>query len=102
MSGSDVIRVLSFLVLAALVASLAAPAQAQADFMKECLVTSSQKTCDCIYQRLPADKRAAAVDGMRKSNAATQPGGNLLDPSTLTPEQMQGLDAVVQAQAYCM
>ena len=39
---------------------------------------------------------------MRKSNAATQPGGNLLDPSTLSQEQMQGLDAVVIAQASCM
>jgi 3-hydroxyisobutyrate dehydrogenase-like beta-hydroxyacid dehydrogenase len=95
-------RVLSFLVVGAVAASIAAPARAQEDFMKECMVTSSQKTCDCIYQRLPADKRAAAVAGMKKSNAATQPGGNLLDPSTLTPEQMQGLDAVVQAQAYCM
>ena len=55
-----------------------------------------------IVRRCPADKRAAAIAGMRKSNASTQPGGNLLDPSTLSPEQMQGLDAVVIAQASCM
>jgi hypothetical protein len=72
------------------------------DFMKECLVTGSQRMCDCISSKLPADKRAAAIEGMRKSNAATQPGGNLLDPATLTQEQMQGLDAVVLAQASCM
>ena len=38
---------------------------------------------------------------MRKSNRAMEPGGNLLDPSNLTQEQMQGLDAVVIAQANC-
>jgi len=77
-------------------------ALAQDEFMKECLVTGSQRMCDCMSAKVPADKRAAAVEGMRKSNAATQPGGNLLDPSTLTPEQMQGLNAVVAAQASCM
>jgi len=95
-------RVLSFLVAGAVTASLLAPARAQDEFMKECLVTGSQKLCDCIAGKVPADKRAAAVAGMRKSNQATQPGGNLLDPSSLTPEQMQGLDAVVLAQASCM
>jgi len=48
-----------------------------------------------------ADKRAAAIDGLRKSNAATQPGGNPVDLK-FTQEQMQGLDAVVAAQASCM
>jgi hypothetical protein len=95
-------RVLSFVVAGAVTASLLGPAQAQDEFMKECLVTGSQKMCDCIAGKVPADKRAAAVAGMRKSNQATQPGGNLLDPSTLTSEQMQGLDAVVLAQASCM
>ena len=89
-------------VLCVLVSSLSGVAHAQDEFMKECLVTGTQKTCDCISAKVPADKRAAAVVGMRKSNAATQPGGNLLDPSTLTQEQMQGLDAVVIAQASCM
>ena len=68
------------------------------DFMTECLVTGSQKMCECMSGKIPADKRAAAVEGMRKSNASTQPGGNLLDPSTLSQEQMQGLDeATVEA-----
>ena len=95
-------RVLSFLVAGAVAASLPGSVQAQDAFMKECMVTGSQKMCECMSGKVPADKRAAAVDGMRKSNAATQPGGNLLDPSTLTPEQMQGLDSVVIAQASCM
>jgi hypothetical protein len=89
-------------VVGAVVLGLLGPAQAQDEFMKECLVTGSQKMCECIAGKVPADKRAAAIAGMRKSNAALQPGGNLLDPSTLTPEQMQGLDAVVLAQASCM
>jgi hypothetical protein len=88
------------LVVCVLGGSLADAAWAD-DFMKECLVTSSQKTCDCISANLPADKRAAAIEGMRKSNAATKPGGDAVDLK-LTQEQMQGLDAVVAAQASCM
>ena len=84
-----------------LVAGLSTAVHAD-DFMNECLVTGSQKMCQCMSDKIPADKRAAAVEGMRKSNASTQPGGNLLDPSTLSQEQMQGLDAVVIAQASCM
>ena len=81
----------------------AVPVQAQDDeFMKACTATTPQKTCECISSKLPADKRAAAIEGLRKSNAAMAPGGNLLDPSNLTQEQMQGLDAVVIAQASCI
>ena len=90
------------LVVAVLAAGLSGAARADDEFMKECLVTGTQKMCECISSKMPADKRAAAVAGMRKSNASTQPGGNLLDPSTLSQEQMQGLDAVVIAQASCM
>jgi len=88
------------LVVCVLGESLAGTAHAD-DFMKECLVTSSQKMCECISAKLPADKRAAAIDGLHKSNAATQPGGNPIY-LTFTQEQMQGLDAVVAAQASCM
>jgi hypothetical protein len=90
------------LVVAVLAAGLSGAARADDEFMKECLVTGTQKMCECISSKMPADKRTAAIAGMRKSNAATQPGGNLLDPATLSPEQMQGLDAVVIAQASCM
>jgi len=96
-------RLISFgFVICVLAAGLSGAARADDEFMKECLVTGTQKMCDCISSKMPADKRAAAIVGMRKSNAATQPGGNLLDPSTLSQEQMQGLDAVVIAQASCM
>jgi len=95
-------RMVSFgLVCCVLAAGLSTAVRAD-DFMTECLVTGSPKMCECMSAKIPADKRAAAVAGMRKSNASTQPGGNLLDPSTLSQEQMQGLDAVVIAQASCM
>lgn len=89
------------LVLGVLVAGLSGAAQAQEDFMGECRVTASEKMCQCIFANLPANQRAAALAGMRKSNAAVRAGGAPLDPSTLTPEQMQGLNAVVLAQAAC-
>jgi hypothetical protein len=52
--------------------------------------------------QIPADKMPAAVAAMRKSNAAMSEGGNPLDPSTLPPAEMQGLQQVVLAQAACM
>jgi hypothetical protein len=95
-------RMVSFgLAVCMLAAGLSTAVRAD-DFMNECLVTASQKMCECMSDKVPADKRTAAISGMRKSNASTQPGGNLLDPSTLSQEQMQGLDAVVIAQASCM
>jgi hypothetical protein len=75
--------------------------RAEDEFMKECLVTGSPKMCECMYANVPPEKRAAAIDGMRRSNAITGPGGNLTDPSKLSPEQMRGLDIVVSAQAAC-
>lgn len=85
----------------AFVFALPAGAQAQDAFMQACTMTTPQKMCECISSKVPADKRQAAIEGMLKSNKAMEPGGNLLDPSNLTQEQMQGLDAVVIAQANC-
>ncbi|MBI3197775.1 MAG: hypothetical protein HYZ40_09765 [Rhodospirillales bacterium] len=83
--------------------ALGQPAGAQADdFMKECMVTASQKMCECIAARIPADQRANAIVGLRKSNASVAVSGNLLDPASLSQNEMQGLNAVVAAQAYCM
>jgi hypothetical protein len=84
-----------------LVAGLSTAARAD-DFMKECMVTASEKMCTCIAGRIPADQRANAIVGMRKSNASVAVSGNLLDPATLNQNEMQGLNAVVAAQAYCM
>jgi hypothetical protein len=83
------------------VSALATGSQAQDAFMQVCMQTTPQKMCECISAKIPADKRQAAIEGLRKSNAAMAPGGNLLDPSNLSQEQMQGLDAVVIAQANC-
>jgi hypothetical protein len=83
--------------------ALGLPAAAQADdFMKECMVTASQKMCECIAGRIPADQRANAIVGLRKSNASVAVSGSLLDPASLSQNEMQGLNAVVAAQAYCM
>ena len=85
------------------VLAVAWPASAQTDdFMKECMVTASEKMCSCMSARIPAEQRANAIDGLRKSNASVSVSGNLLDPNTLNQNQMQGLNAVVAAQAYCM
>jgi hypothetical protein len=83
------------------IAALPAGLQAQDAFLQACMQTTPQKMCECISSKLPADKRQAAIEGLQKSNAAMAPGGNLLDPSNLSQEQMQGLDAVVIAQANC-
>ncbi len=85
----------------AFVSALTTGAQAQDAFLQACMKTTPQQMCECISSKLPADKRQAAIEGLQKSNAAVAPGGNLLDPSNLTQEQMQGLDAVVIAQANC-
>jgi hypothetical protein len=95
-------RFAACLPVAAVVLALASgPAPAQDAFMPACMKTASQQMCECISAKIPPDKRQAAIEGLQKSNAAVAPGGNLLDPSNLTQEQMQGLDAVVIAQANC-
>lgn len=98
-----VFGVMGVVFVAALATSSAMPGRAQVQdaFMQACMTTTPQKMCECISAKLPADKRQAAIEGLRKSNAAMAPGGNLLDPSNLSQEQMQGLDAVVIAQADC-
>lgn len=78
------------------------PASRADELMQECLVTASEKMCQCIISRIPADQRANAVLGLRKSNQSVSVSGNLLNPSTLSQQEMQGLNAVVAAQAYCM
>ena len=89
--------------LAALALTVGFSSASRADeLLKECMVTASEKMCQCIIGRIPADQRANAVLGLRKSNQSVSVSGNLLNPSTLSPQEMQGLNAVVAAQAYCM
>ena len=90
---------LSVAVLAILVSE---EVRAQGDFMSVCRTTSTEKTCTCMQGQIPADKMAGAIAAMQKTNAAMNQGGTPLDPSTLPPAEMQGLQAVVLAQANCM
>ena len=94
----------SIIAISAVVVMLgASPAtQAQSDFMSVCRTTGSEKSCQCMQGQIPADKMPNAIAAMRKSNAAMSEGGKPLDPSTLPPAEMQGLQAVVLAQAACM
>jgi len=80
----------------------AAPIYAQNDFMAVCMTTGTQKSCACMQGQIPPDKMAGAIASMRRSNAAMSQGGVPLDPSQLPPAEMQGLQAVVLAQANCM
>lgn len=88
--------------VALLVLGAAEESRAQSDFMSVCRVTSTEKTCVCMQGQIPGDKMPSAIAAMRKSNAAMNEGGTPLDPSTLPPAEMQGLQAVVLAQAACM
>lgn len=88
--------------VAVLVVGASQASRAQGDFMSTCRVTASEKTCICMQGQIPSDKMPAAIAAMRKSNTAMSEGGNPLDPSTLPPAEMQGLQQVVLAQAACM
>lgn len=87
--------------VAGLSLGMSAGARADDELVNVCMATSDQKTCQCIATKIPPEKRASAIVAMRKSNDAIVTG-TPLDPSTLSQEQMQGLDAVVLAQASCM
>ena len=80
----------------------ASPTHAQNDFMAVCRTTGTEKSCLCMQAQIPPDKMAGAIASMRRSNAAMSQGGVPLDPSQLPPAEMQGLQAVVLAQANCM
>jgi hypothetical protein len=72
------------------------------DFMQECLGSTpgdAQKTCSCMSGQLSGSDRSDAVVGMRKTHV--QLGQDAPDPSTLTPQELKGLQAVVVAQANC-
>ena len=70
--------------------------------MSVCRTTGTEKSCQCMQGKIPPELMPAAVAAMQKSNAAMSQGGNPLDPSTLPPDQMRGLQQVVLAQAACM
>ena len=70
------------------------PAPGADEFMKsEC--TPPRRGCALASPPDPADQRANAIVGLRKSNAAVAVSGSLLDPRTLNQNEMMGLNAVV-------
>jgi hypothetical protein len=90
------------IVVGAATLGMSPASQAQSDFMSVCRTTGTEKSCQCMQGQIPADKMPGAIAAMRKSNASMSEGGTPLDPSSLPPAEMQGLQAVVLAQAYCM
>jgi hypothetical protein len=78
------------------------------DFVTECEFNNrdrgsdAERLCNCMSEKVAGPVRADAIEAMRKMNASIRVGGAPLDPSTLPASQMNGLDAVVAAQATCM
>jgi hypothetical protein len=86
--------------------ALATPAFAD-EFMNACIAgggtgTDMSKTCTCISGKIPGDVRADATVALRRSTKSMQDSATPLDPSTLPPNLMRGLQAYVLAQADCM
>ena len=102
-------KVLSIVSAAALTTSLmsvGSPARADA-FTDACMLgspagTDMVQTCACMSARIPADVRADATEALRRSWEHFQKTSSALDPSTLPPNLMRGLQAAVLAQSYCM
>ena len=90
------------------VALLGFGAAAQADeFTDACMLgaaagTDMAKTCACMSTKVPSDVRADAAEALRRSNRAMMDTSKPIDPSTLPPNLMKGLQATVLAQADCM
>ncbi|MBS0522625.1 MAG: hypothetical protein JSS04_03235 [Proteobacteria bacterium] len=86
----------------------ATSARAADDFVDACMLSSGgggedqAKTCACMSTRIPADVRADAAEALRRSWKAMTDTSRPIDPSTLPPNLMKGLQATVVAQADCM
>lgn len=64
--------------------------------------TDMAQTCACMSNKIPADQRADAAEALRRSWQAMADTSKPIDPSTLPPHLMRGLQAAVLAQADCM
>jgi hypothetical protein len=75
------------------------------DFIKECKIgnpgADADKVCTCMSGKVTGADRAGAIDGMNKTNTAMAKGG-AMDPSTMTPQVMKGMETVMTAQVACM
>jgi hypothetical protein len=52
------------------------------ELMTECMVTASEKMCQCNIGRIRPTSVPNAILGLRKSNQSVSVSGNLLNPST--------------------
>jgi hypothetical protein len=87
--------------------AVAASAQAADDFIDACIQSAPSggdmaKTCACMSTKIPADVRADAAEALRRSAKVMTDTSRSIDPSTLPPNLMKGLQATVLAQADCM
>jgi len=94
--------------VSAVVLSLAFATAAHADdFTEACMLGNSPasdmpRTCACISTRISSEIRADATAALRQSYEATRDTSKSIDPSTLPPNLMRGLQAYVAAQADCL
>ncbi len=77
------------------------------DFIDACIRSAPSggdmaATCACISTKIPADVRADAAEALRRSTKVMTDTSKSIDPSTLPPNLMKGLQAAVVAQADCM
>jgi hypothetical protein len=84
-----------------------APAAHADEFMDACMLGNSPasdmpRTCACISTKIAADVRADATAALRRSYESTRDTAQSIDPSTLPPNLMRGLQAYVAAQADCL
>lgn len=75
------------------------------DFMKECQAGTpgpdSAKICKCMSDKVPGAERSGAIEAMTKTNAALAKGAQV-DPSSMTPKVMKGVETVMKVQLECM
>ena len=77
------------------------------DFIDACVRSAPSggdmaATCACMSTKIPADVRADAAEALRRSAKVMTDTSKSIDPSTLPPNLMKGLQAAVVAQADCM
>jgi len=77
------------------------------DFYDACMLgnspaTDMPKTCACMSTKIAGPARADAAEALRRSFQVMSNTSNPIDPSTLPPNLMRGLQAAVLAQADCL
>ena len=92
----------------AIAAFLALVPQANADeFTDACMLgaspgTDMAATCACMSTKIAPEIRADETEALRRAWQAMTNTAKSIDPSTLPPNLMKGLQAAVLAQADCM